>query len=158
MTTTPSTTIGPVRIHVHYSTSKRLGNWTTARGFEVRARRGVAVLDLRSPDIAAGDVEVRADLDHALLKLLVADDAVVDHWDLRITGRGRVKDGQHDEARPAAVFGSRANCARPRSGYTVVGWRYCPRCAPASSSLTCAGHTGPARGRPSRIRPGRPSV
>ena len=53
-------------------TKRRLGNWTTARRFQVRAHRGHAVLDLRSPQIPAGDIEVEADLDHATLKLLVA--------------------------------------------------------------------------------------
>ena len=60
----------------------------------MRAHRGRAVLDLRSPQIPAGDIEVEVDLDHAMLKLLVPDDAVMDDWDLRRTGRGRVKDAE----------------------------------------------------------------
>jgi hypothetical protein len=32
---------------------KKLGHWTTARSFDVRAARGSVVLDLRSPRIAA---------------------------------------------------------------------------------------------------------
>jgi len=56
------------------------------------------VLDLRSPQIPAGDIEIEVDLDHAMLKLLVADDAVVDDWDLRRTGRGRVKDAERPDA------------------------------------------------------------
>jgi hypothetical protein len=82
----------PVRIPANNAVTKRLGHWTTERQFEVRAHRGVAVLDLRSPRIPAGDIELDVDLDHATLKLLVADDAVLDDWDLRRTGRGRVKD------------------------------------------------------------------
>ncbi len=87
-----TTLTDPVRLHGHHGSVKRLGNWTTARAFEVRAQHGSAVLDLRSPDIPAGDLEVRVDLNHALLKLLVPDGATIDHWDLAVAGRGRVKD------------------------------------------------------------------
>src|SRR6266508_1275913 len=92
----------PVRIPANHTVTKRLGNWTSARQFQVRAHRGHAVLDLRSPQIPAGDIQVDVDLDHATLKLLVADDAVVDDWDLRRTGRGRVK----------AAEGPNAPCGR----------------------------------------------
>ncbi|HSS91787.1 MAG TPA: hypothetical protein VLL69_20930 [Streptosporangiaceae bacterium] len=88
----------PVRIPANHAVTKRLGNWTTARRFQVRAHRGSAVLDLRSPQIPAGDVEIEADLDHAMLKLLVADDAFVEDWDLRLTGRSRVKDAEGPDA------------------------------------------------------------
>lgn len=86
------TSTDTVRVQAHYQTVKRLGHWTTARDFEVRARRGSAVLDLRSPRIPEGDIVVQVDLDHAMLKLLVPDDAVVDHWGLEWLGRGKVKD------------------------------------------------------------------
>src|SRR5262245_36323211 len=89
--TTPNT---PVRIVANYAVTKHLGNWTTSRHFQVRAHRGHAVLDLRSPHIPEGDLQVEVDLDHGMLKLLVADDAVIDDWDLKRVGRGRVKDGQ----------------------------------------------------------------
>ena len=92
-----------VKIPANHAVTKRLGNWTTARQFQVRAHRGSAVLDLRSPQIPAGDIEIEADLDHATLKLLVAGDAMVDDWDLRRTGRGRVKDGE----RPGTPGGRR---------------------------------------------------
>lgn len=82
----------PVRIPAHHASTRRLGHWTTERAFEVRAHRGAAVLDLRSPRIPAGDIHVTADLDHATLKLLLPEDAVVDAWDLAIVGRGKVKD------------------------------------------------------------------
>jgi hypothetical protein len=82
----------PARIAANHDVTKRLGNWTTEREFQVRAHRGVALLDLRSPDIPSGDIHVHVDLDHAVLKLLVADDAVIDDWDLRREGRGKVKD------------------------------------------------------------------
>jgi len=94
MNTAQPAPVPPVRIAANHTVTRRLGNWTTARQFQVRAHRGHAVLDLRSPQIPAGDIEVEADLDHATLKLLVADDAVVDDWDLRRIGRGRVKDSE----------------------------------------------------------------
>ncbi|MEV6011369.1 hypothetical protein AB0M29_31705 [Streptomyces sp. NPDC051976] len=81
------------RVHVDHAVTKRFGHWTRADLVEVRARSGCVVLDLRSPEIP-DDVEIRLDLRHALLKVLVADDTAVDHWDLRWTAKGRVKDGQ----------------------------------------------------------------
>jgi len=96
-TTTPSVA-GPVRVLANHSVTKRLGNWTTARQFQVHAHRGRAVLDLRSPHIPAGDVEVDVDLDHATLKLLVPEDAAVDDWYLRRIGRGRIKDTEAPNA------------------------------------------------------------
>ncbi|HEY2670968.1 MAG TPA: hypothetical protein VGJ07_11415 [Rugosimonospora sp.] len=93
--TAPAT---PIRIPANDAVTKRLGHWTTARQFQVRARHGVAVLDLRSPQIPAGDIEIDVDLDRAVLKLLVADDALIEDWDLRRSGRGRVKDGQVPDA------------------------------------------------------------
>ncbi len=92
------TEAGPVRIAANHAVTKRLGNWTTERHFQVRAHRGHAVLDLRSPQIPAGDIRVEIDLDHAMLKLLVVDDAVVDDWDLQRRGRGRVKDAEAPKA------------------------------------------------------------
>ncbi|MFI6587197.1 hypothetical protein [Embleya sp. NPDC050493] len=94
-------TTAPIRIHADHTTTKHLGNWTTGTSFEVRERRAAGVLDLRSPGIEAGDIEIRVDLDHAMLKLLVADDAVVEQDGLRWTGRGRVK----DTSRPTAGTG-----------------------------------------------------
>jgi hypothetical protein len=94
MNTTHTASAGPVRIAANYQVTKRLGNWTTAREFQVRAHRGHAVLDLRSPHIEAGEITVDVDLDHAMLKLLVPDGTVVDDWDLRRLGRGPVKDAE----------------------------------------------------------------
>ncbi len=82
----------PVRIPANYAVTKKLGHWTTERSFEVHAHRGHAVIDLRSPQIPDGDVEVTVDLDHGMTKLLVAEDAVIDDWHLRRVGRGKVKD------------------------------------------------------------------
>lgn len=83
-----------IRVSANHRVTKHLGNWTSGRRFEVRTHRGQAVLDLRSPQIPDGDIAVDVDIDHAVLKLLVADDADVDDWDVRRTGRGRVKDAQ----------------------------------------------------------------
>ena len=80
------------KIEANHTVTKRLGNWTTENDFQVRANRGLAVLDLRSPQIADGDIHIDADIDHAVLKLLVAEDAVIDDWDLQRVGRGRIKD------------------------------------------------------------------
>jgi hypothetical protein len=91
---TPATVI-PVQVHVDHDSAKRLGTWTTARVFQVRARRGQVVLDLRSPQIPGGDIEVGLDLDHATVTLLVAEEAVIDQWDLAWTGRGKVKQTYH---------------------------------------------------------------
>jgi hypothetical protein len=82
-----------VRVPANRTVTKHLGHWTTARRFEVRNHRGLAVLDLRSPRIADGDIEVAVDIDHGVVKLLLPDDAVIDDWNLRRTGRGKVKDG-----------------------------------------------------------------
>lgn len=80
------------QIRAHGRVVRQQGDWTTARHFDVRASRGVVVLDLVLPHIEAGDIEVRLDLDHAVLKLLVPDGAIIDHDELRRVGRGRVKD------------------------------------------------------------------
>jgi hypothetical protein len=80
-------------VQAHYSTNRKLGHWTTARRFEVRAMRGHVVLDLRSPQIPEGDIEIALAADHSMIKLLVPDSAVVDHWDLQMIGRCQVKDG-----------------------------------------------------------------
>ncbi|TCO59759.1 hypothetical protein [Actinocrispum wychmicini] len=83
----------PVRVDADHTMTKHLGNWTTSQVFEVRARAGAAVVDLRSPDIPDGDIEIRVDLDRGMLKLLVPDGARVEHFGhLEWTGRGRVKD------------------------------------------------------------------
>jgi len=92
--TTPTAPAAPVRVAANYEVTKRLGNWTTAREFQVRAHRGHAVLDLRSPHIPAGEITVDVELDHAMLKLLLPDGAVLDDWNLRRVGRGRVKDAE----------------------------------------------------------------
>ena len=85
----------PIQVHADHSSQKRLGAWTTARFFQVRARHGQVVIDLRSPLIPDGDIEVNLDVDHATVKLLVAEETVIDAWDLAWTGRGKVKQTYH---------------------------------------------------------------
>lgn len=87
-----------VRVHADHRVVKHLGHWTQARRFRVRARSGAAVLDLRSPRIADGDIEVAVDIEHGMLKLLLPVDATVDQWGVAWTGRGRVKDGEAPDA------------------------------------------------------------
>jgi hypothetical protein len=82
----------PVRVPANHTVIKRLGHWTTERRFEVRNHRGQAVLDLRSPRIPDGDIEITVDIDHGVVKLLLPEDAVIDDWGLLRRGRGRLKD------------------------------------------------------------------
>ncbi len=101
MNSTMTTEAGTAeRLHVDHDVIKCLGRWTSASRFDVRARSGVLVLDLRSPEID-GDVEIRLDLHRSVVKLLLAEGDQVDHWDLGWTGRGQLKDDQ----RPAVPAG-----------------------------------------------------
>jgi len=75
----------PIRAHKH--AMRKLGHWTTSRRFDVRASGGTVLLDLRSRGIPAGDIEIRLDVDHAMVKLLVPEGATVDHDDVRRIGR-----------------------------------------------------------------------
>ena len=99
--TTPTNTAAPaaryiggqtVPIRAHYSAIKKLGHWTRARRLDVRATRGSVLLDLRSNRIEDGDLEIHLDIDHAMVKLLVPDGAILDHDELRRVGSGKVKD------------------------------------------------------------------
>jgi hypothetical protein len=85
-------TDGPVLVHADHALVKELGDWTTARRFDVRIRSGQAMLDLRSAQIPAGDIEISLNAERGLLRLLVADDAVIHSAGLRWSGRGRLKD------------------------------------------------------------------
>jgi|HubBroStandDraft_6_1064221.scaffolds.fasta_scaffold100140_2 hypothetical protein len=87
-----SATEQAVPIRAHNTVAKQLGHWTDRRQFDVRASRSTVVLDLRSPQIPAGEIEISLDADHAIVKLLVNDGAVIDHGDVRRIGRGRIKD------------------------------------------------------------------
>src|SRR5580693_9420333 len=96
-THTPAT-LTPVQIHADHDSSRHLGTWTTARAFQVRARRSRVVIDLRSPQIPDGDIELDLDLDHTTITLLVAEETVIDQWDLAWTGRGKVTQTYHHNA------------------------------------------------------------
>jgi hypothetical protein len=96
-----------VKVESFSANVRKLGDWTDASSFEVRARNGYALLDLRSPRIPEGDIVVRVRASRSAIKLLVPEDAVVDQWDLRITGRGTVKDweGQGKTGRRIRLVG-----------------------------------------------------
>ena len=98
-----------VRILADHRADKRLGNWTTGRDFEIRSRHGRVVLDLRSPQIPDGDIQIDLDLDRSAVTLLVAEDAVIDQWELTWTGGGKVKQTFHHPA------------ARPGRGIRLTG-------------------------------------
>src|SRR5207302_2726433 len=83
----PSDAQDTVQIRAHKRAVRKLGHWTTATRFDVRASRGSVVLELRSPRIPAGDLEIRLDVDHSMVKLLVPDGTIVDHDDVRRVGR-----------------------------------------------------------------------
>lgn len=83
----PSAVQDAVRIRAHGRQVRRLGHWTTSRRIDVLASRASVVLDLRSPRIEAGDIRIALDADHAMVKLLVPEDAVLDHDDVRRVGR-----------------------------------------------------------------------
>src|SRR6266516_5052371 len=76
-----------VRARAHQKAVRKLGHWTTVRRFDVAAFRGSVILELRSPRIMPGDIEINLDIDRLMLKLLVPDGAVIDHDDLRRVGR-----------------------------------------------------------------------
>lgn len=80
-------TVSPVKIRAHNQAVRRLGHWTTARQIDVVVSSGSVILDLRSPRIEQGDIEISLDADHSLVKLLVPEDATVDTGDLRRVGR-----------------------------------------------------------------------
>jgi hypothetical protein len=88
----PTSACETVRIRVHHGVMRKLGHWTTSRRMDVRASRASIMLDLRSPRIEAGDIEIHLDIDHAMVKVLVPDGAVIDHDEVSRVGRGRVKD------------------------------------------------------------------
>ena len=90
-----------VQILADHRADKRLGPWTTSRDFEIRSRHGRVVLDLRSPQIPDGDIQIDLDLDHSAVTLLVAEDAVIDQWELGWTGGGKVKQTFHHPAASA---------------------------------------------------------
>ncbi|MGC4152309.1 MAG: hypothetical protein QM628_04440 [Propionicimonas sp.] len=109
-------------IFADHEVVKKLGRWTTGRGFTVRARRSTVVLDLRSPEIQDGDITVSIDLDKATLELLVADDAQIDQTQIAWTGRGRVKDSVGDSGgrRIVLVGSSTSSEVRVKRGGVAI--------------------------------------
>jgi len=93
---TITTTTEPVRISAYSDNVKKLGDWTDANRFEIRARHGYALLDLRSPRIT-GDIEIHVSTTRSAIKLLVPEDVIVDQWDLTFHGRGTVKDWERGQ-------------------------------------------------------------
>jgi hypothetical protein len=91
-TAAPTSACEIVRIRAHHGVARKLGHWTTSRRMDVRASRASIMLDLRSPRIEAGDIEILLDIDHVVVKLLVPDGAIIDHAEVSRIGRGRVKD------------------------------------------------------------------
>ena len=139
------------RVHVDHGVTKRLGRWTSASQFDVRVRSGVLVLDLRSPEVT-GDVEVRLGLHRSTVKLLLAEDDQVDHWELDWSGRGQVKDDQRPAGpggrriRPVRARGEQRGPGAPRWHGRPVGHvlpRVCPGPAPGPQERRL-----PDRGRP----------
>jgi hypothetical protein len=80
------------QLRAHHRSIRKLGAWTTARRFEIRASRGSVVLDLLLPELEPGEITVELDVDHSTVILLVPDGTNVDQDELRRVGRGRVKD------------------------------------------------------------------
>lgn len=78
---------GAIRIRAHNRSVRHLGHWTPARRIDVLASQSSLILELRSPRIEPGDVEVTLDIDRSMVKLLVPDGAIIDDGDLRRVGR-----------------------------------------------------------------------
>lgn len=76
-----------VRIRANKESIRRMGHWTTARRFDVRASASSVTIELRSAHIEPGSIEVNLDVDHSMVKLLVPEGAIVDDSDLRRVGR-----------------------------------------------------------------------
>ena len=80
------------QIRAHHRSIRRLGAWTNARRFEIRASGGSVLLDLLLPELEPGEITVELDIDHSTVILLVPDGTNVDDDELRRVGRGRIKD------------------------------------------------------------------
>jgi hypothetical protein len=87
-----TTTVESEQIRAHHRSVRRLGDWTSARHFDVRAGRGSVLLDLLLPQLAPGEITVQLEIDRSTVILLVPDGTNVNDDELRRAGRGRVKD------------------------------------------------------------------
>jgi hypothetical protein len=110
MTTTARPASSATRIHADHTVLKHLGHWTEDHSFHVRSRKSTVILDLRAT--GSDELELLLELDGSTLTLLVADDAAVEHWDLRFAGRGRVKDDQAAEGTATVRLHGRAANSR----------------------------------------------
>jgi hypothetical protein len=115
MTTTLTDT---VRVESYNANVKKLGDWTTANRFEIQARGGALLLDLRSPRIE-GDIEIHVQAQRSAIRLLVPEDAVIDQWDLTVTGRGKVKDWESPAATSRSASGRRIRLVGEMRGSEV---------------------------------------
>lgn len=77
---------GKVEIRANHGSIRRMGHWTAARRFDVRASQSSLIIELRSPRIEPGDIDVRLDVDHTMVKLLVPDGATINQNELRRVG------------------------------------------------------------------------
>ncbi len=114
-----------VPISAHNRSVRKLGHWTTARRYDVRASRGSVILDLRSPRIEPGDIEISLDIDHSMVKLLVPEGAIVEHAEVRRIGRCGFVDwsgGPASGGRPIRVVGEMrgAELRINRGGIAIV--------------------------------------
>jgi hypothetical protein len=119
-------------IRAHHRSVKKLGPWTTARRFDVRASQSLVVLDLLLAPIEPGEIEIHLDIDHATVKLLVADGATIVDDELRRVGRGRVKDRTGTSApggRRIHLLGQmrHAEIRVHRGGVAILGLMCSPR-------------------------------
>jgi hypothetical protein len=101
----------PVRIRAHHGVTRRLGHWTTERRLDILASKASIMLDLRSPRIEEGDIEIHLDIDHAAVKLLVSEGTVIDHAEVRRIGRYRVSNrpGTDAPSRRVVLLGEMRN-------------------------------------------------
>lgn len=95
--TTSSETAAPhnapvVTVQAAGQVVRRLGEWTTEARFEILAVRSVVLLDFLLPRIDAERIDLRLDIDHSLVTLLVPDGARIVQDELRWIGRGRLRD------------------------------------------------------------------
>ena len=97
------------------------------------------MLDLRSPQIPEGDIQIALDLDRAALTLLVGGDAIIDQWDLTWTGGGKIKQTFHQPVTSTGRrSGSPGTSVTAKSGCTAAGSRSYRRSAHGSFSPTHA--------------------
>jgi hypothetical protein len=81
-----------VQVRADRCVTKRLGEWTTSSRFDVSATSGVVVLDFLLPRIDAERIDVRLDIDHGLVTLLVSEGTRVEQDGLRWIGPGHLRD------------------------------------------------------------------